>query len=61
MAFLPDECYLERLRCLKKKLQVEESSCDYTRGVLKCAHCTECSQLLEGKMLELMFHDWCCF
>lgn len=49
------------LSCLKKKLQVGESSCDYTHGVLKCAHCTERSQLLEGEMLELMFHDWCCF
>lgn len=49
------------LSCLKKKLQVGESSCDYTHGVLKRAHCTKRSQLLEGEMLELMFHDWCCF
>lgn len=39
MAFLPEECWLKAfLSCLKKKLQVGESSCDYTHGVLKKVH-----------------------
>lgn len=59
MAFLPEECWLKLfLSCLKKKLQVGESSCDYTHGVLKKKNVhiaqKKRSQLLEGEMLELI-------
>lgn len=50
------------LSCLKKKLQVGESSCDYTHGVLKtCTLHKTFPAFGRREMLELMFHDWCCF